>query len=401
MRQVADGLAFPNGMAVTPDDSTLIVAESFAGRLSAFDIAADGGLSNRRVWAELGEGGDGICLDAEGAVWTPAMQTCLRVREGGEVLERIELDRFCFACMLGGEDRQDAVHAGGRLERDREHRQGPADGQGADGPGAGARRRPSVSPAARVRWRAVSAREISLWSDAIGASGTVVVHGHWGRPVLAFPAERGGPWEFQDRGMVEAVAGLLEAGRCKLYCVDSFDSASWSNKSIPLEARAQEHGRYEAWIVDRVVPWIHEDCGGAQDIATVGVSLGAYHAVNFALKRADLFPIAIGLSGNYDPASWDGWGERGHGGVLQQPDGLPGPHARRSPRVAARAGEPPARVRAGEWEDTTGSLDSAKRLAGLLTEKGLRHELDLWGHDVPHDWPSWRAQLAHHLPRFC
>ena len=106
VRQVADGLAFPNGMAVTPDGSTLIVAESFAGRLSAFDIAADGALSNRRVWAELGEGGDGICLDAEGAVWTPAMQACLRVREGGEVLERIELDRFCFACMLGGEDRR-------------------------------------------------------------------------------------------------------------------------------------------------------------------------------------------------------------------------------------------------------------------------------------------------------
>jgi sugar lactone lactonase YvrE len=106
IRQVADGLAFPNGMVVTPDNSTLIIAESFAGRLSAFDIDADGSLSNRRVWAELGEGGDGICIDAEGAVWCPAMKSCLRVREGGEVLERIELDRFCFACMLGGEDRR-------------------------------------------------------------------------------------------------------------------------------------------------------------------------------------------------------------------------------------------------------------------------------------------------------
>jgi sugar lactone lactonase YvrE len=103
-RRVADGLAFPNGMVLTPDGSTLIVAESFAGRLTAFDVDADGGLSDRRVWDELGQGGDGICLDAEGAVWTPAMQACLRVREGGEVLERIELDRFCFACMLGGDD---------------------------------------------------------------------------------------------------------------------------------------------------------------------------------------------------------------------------------------------------------------------------------------------------------
>jgi sugar lactone lactonase YvrE len=93
-------------MAITPDGSTLIVAESFAGRLGAFDIADDGGLSNQRVWAELGEGGDGICMDSEGAVWTPAMKACVRVAEGGQVLDRVELDRFCFACALGGEDGQ-------------------------------------------------------------------------------------------------------------------------------------------------------------------------------------------------------------------------------------------------------------------------------------------------------
>jgi sugar lactone lactonase YvrE len=105
-RQVADGIAFPNGMVVTPDNSTLIVSESFAGRLTAFDIAADGSLSNRRVWAE-GIGPDGICIDAEGAVWTQSgANACLRVREGGEVLQRIELDRSPFACMLGGPDRR-------------------------------------------------------------------------------------------------------------------------------------------------------------------------------------------------------------------------------------------------------------------------------------------------------
>jgi sugar lactone lactonase YvrE len=106
-REVADGLAFPNGMVVTPDDATLIVAESFARRLTAFDIGADGSLSNRRLWADVT--GDGICLDAEGAVWTSGVgetggDACLRVREGGEILDRIELDRSCYACMLGGED---------------------------------------------------------------------------------------------------------------------------------------------------------------------------------------------------------------------------------------------------------------------------------------------------------
>src|SRR5207248_4519369 len=107
--QVADGLAFPNGMLVTSDNATLIVAESYAKRLSAFDIAADGSLANRRVWADLGDGvPDGICLDAEGAVWYADVpnRRCSRVREGGEVLDTIELDRGCFACALGGPDRR-------------------------------------------------------------------------------------------------------------------------------------------------------------------------------------------------------------------------------------------------------------------------------------------------------
>jgi sugar lactone lactonase YvrE len=110
VRRVADGIAFPNGMAVTPDNSTLIIAESFAARLTAFDIAADGSLSNRRAWAD-GVGPDGICVDAGGAVWTGVGQAgpqefVGRVLDGGEVRERVRLDLPCFACMLGGEDRQ-------------------------------------------------------------------------------------------------------------------------------------------------------------------------------------------------------------------------------------------------------------------------------------------------------
>jgi sugar lactone lactonase YvrE/uncharacterized membrane protein YkvA (DUF1232 family) len=108
-RQVADGVAFPNGMAVTPDNQTLILAESYANKLTAFDIAADGGLSNRRVWADLGDGvPDGICLDADGAVWYGDVpnRRCVRVREGGAVPQTLDLDRGCFACTLGGVDRR-------------------------------------------------------------------------------------------------------------------------------------------------------------------------------------------------------------------------------------------------------------------------------------------------------
>ncbi|WP_406327147.1 SMP-30/gluconolactonase/LRE family protein [Streptomyces sp. NBC_00203] len=107
VRQVADDIAFPNGMAVTPDNSTLIVADSYRHSLVAFGIGADGGLSDRRVWADLGEGTpDGICVDARNAVWYADVpgRCCVRVAEGGKVLDRIDLDRGGFACALGGPD---------------------------------------------------------------------------------------------------------------------------------------------------------------------------------------------------------------------------------------------------------------------------------------------------------
>jgi esterase/lipase superfamily enzyme len=252
----------------------------------------------------------------------------------------------------------------------------------------------------------VNAERAELWSEAIGAAGTVLRYGHYGRPVLVFPSEQGKAGDFEANGMLGAVADLVDAGRLKVYCADSYDSQSWSDDTVPVEERARRHGRYESWIFDSVVPWIHADCGGSAEIgeggiATLGCSLGAYHAANFALKRADLFPLALCLSGNYDPASWRGWGERGTAAYFSNPldyvAHLHGDHLdwlRGRVSLLLVCGQ-------GAWEDSTGSLPSTRQFAALLASKGIRHELDLWGHDVPHDWPSWRAQLAHHMPRFC
>jgi esterase/lipase superfamily enzyme len=245
-------------------------------------------------------------------------------------------------------------------------------------------------------------REVTeLWAESIGATGTVIRYGHYGRAVLVFPAEQGQALDFESNGMVSAVADLIEAGRLKLYCVDSYDEQSWSAAGIPLEERALRHGRYESWITEQVVPWIHQDCGGAAEVATLGCSLGAFHAANFALKRADLFPLAMCFSGNYDPAAWNGWGERGTAAYFNNPmdyvGHLNGDHLewlRGRVSLLLVCGQ-------GQWEDTTGALPSTRQFAARLASKGVKHELDLWGHDVPHDWPSWRAQLAHHMPRYC
>jgi len=241
--------------------------------------------------------------------------------------------------------------------------------------------------------------DVTLYSPAIGADGGVIAYGHHGRPLLVFPSERGARYDYESNGMVGAISHLIEEGRVKVYCADSFDAGSWNVEGASLEQRAQLHGRYEDWILNQVVPFIFDDCGGPQEIILTGCSFGAFHAANFCLKRADLFPLAICQSGVYDVSITAG-GERGDAVYFNNPmdymTNMDGSHLewlRQRVTLVLVCGQ-------GMWEDTTGALPSTKAFGEVLASKGIRHEVDLWGHDVPHDWPSWRAQIAHHLPRF-
>jgi esterase/lipase superfamily enzyme len=245
---------------------------------------------------------------------------------------------------------------------------------------------------------------VELWSPELGWSPRVIAHGSYGRPVLLFPSSEGRAEDAETFGLVDAVRPLLEAGRVKLYCVDSWDGGTWYRKDLSLEQRARRHEAYERWVVEGVVPFVDADCGGRQDMAVAGCSFGAYHAANIALRRADLFPLALCFSGVYDLSVLGGEGpdsgERGTSFHLNNPlwalgaaDGEHLDWLRSRLSLLLVCGQ-------GMWEDTTGALESTKAFGALCARKGLRVETDLWGHDVPHDWPSWRAQLAHHLPRF-
>jgi esterase/lipase superfamily enzyme len=216
----------------------------------------------------------------------------------------------------------------------------------------------------------------------------VLVFGHWGRPVLVFPSAERTRYEWEEHGMVDAVHDLVDAGRAKLYCVDSWDSGTWWDDWLPREERARRHGAYEQWLLEHVVPRIE----GGGEIVTAGVSMGAFHAANLTLRRPDLFPLALCFSGVYDVSDL-GWGERGDAFYFNNPQDY----------VGGGAGSPASLllvVGRGMWEDTTGAFEQTIRFAELLAAKGIRHELDVWGDDAPHDWPAWRAQLAKHLPRF-
>jgi esterase/lipase superfamily enzyme len=217
-------------------------------------------------------------------------------------------------------------------------------------------------------------------TGATGWTGQVVAHGHYGRPVLVFPSEGGSAWDFENNGLLDAVRWMVDAGRVKIYCVDSADGQTWS---------------------DQVLPWIDDDCAGdASDLVAIGCSLGAFHAANLALRHAHLFPRALCLSGSYDPGEWNAWGDRGTAAYFHNPidyvTNLHGDHLdwlRSRVHLVLVVGQ-------GSWEvDPTRALPSTRRFAEVLASKGIPHELDVWGHEFPHDWPSWRAQIAHHLPR--
>lgn len=228
-----------------------------------------------------------------------------------------------------------------------------------------------------------------------GGAAEVVVHGHWGRPVLWFPTEKGSPHDFANNGLLDAVRGAVDAGAIKIICVGSYDHESWSASWKPMSDRAKAHAAYEDWIIWQVVPFIRDSSGGRDDIAVAGPSLGAFHALLFALRHPHVFPRSVSFSGNYDPSTWHGWGDEDYfTNPFRFVPGLGGDHLdylRRRLFLTLVVGS-------GQWEDSTGAKPSTYAMAHVLQDKGIPHEMFDWGWEWPHDWPSWRAQVAVYLP---
>ncbi len=194
--------------------------------------------------------------------------------------------------------------------------------------------------------------------------GTVIAYGHYGRPFLVFPSEQGRAWDFESNGMIDAVPPLIEDGRAEAVLrrlarrgvVVQQVGAAGASRAPARRLRVvdpRQRGAVDPRRLRR-----------RTEIATVGCSLGAFHAVLFALRRADLFPLAIGMSGNYDPSTWHGWGERGDAAYFTNPfdfvPNLNGDHLdwlRSRLSVLLVVGQ-------GQWEDTTGSLGSTQAFRG-------------------------------------
>lgn len=240
--------------------------------------------------------------------------------------------------------------------------------------------------------------EYHKWfSERLGREMELKVYGHYGKPILVFPSSGGRYHEYEDFHMISSASPFINEGKCKFICVDSIDKETWLNKGASDEHIAGLHDAFHAYIMKEVVPFIYEHCQGETGIATTGCSMGAYHAANFYFREPAVFDATIALSGVYDVKH-----------VLNRNYGLeqiyfnspvaylehmndPGYIERyKSGKIVLCVGQ-------GRWEDQMRE-DTAK-IRSILESKGINAIIDFWGHDVDHDWPWWRKQIVHFLPK--
>jgi esterase/lipase superfamily enzyme len=233
------------------------------------------------------------------------------------------------------------------------------------------------------------------FSDSLGQEMSLKVYGYYGKPTIVFPAQAGRFYDFENFGMVGAISQFIETGKVKLFCVDSVDAQSWSNWSAHPADRARRHQDYDRYIIQEVVPFIRNHCGGFQDkLMVTGASMGAYHAANFFFRHPDVFDTTIALSGLYSlnmfigeymdenvydnsPLSYlpnleDSW-------YLEQYS---------KSNIIICCGQ-------GAWEDEM--IADTRALKLILESKNIPNWVDFWGFDVNHDWPWWQKMLPYFL----
>lgn len=233
------------------------------------------------------------------------------------------------------------------------------------------------------------------WSPNLCQDMELKVYGYYGKPVLVFPTQSGRFYDFEDYGMVEAVASFIEAGQIKLFTVDAIDNQSWAHWETHPFNRARRHEDYDRYITEEVVPFMRQHCGGTdQKFMTVGCSMGGYHAANFFFRHPDLFDHMISLSGLFQLGLFIGDYMDDtvyYNSPLHYLPNLEDPsilEQLRQSKIIVGVGQ-------GAWEDMM--LEDARRLEEILQAKEIPAWIDRWGNDVNHDWPWWRKMLPHFL----
>jgi esterase/lipase superfamily enzyme len=234
-------------------------------------------------------------------------------------------------------------------------------------------------------------REYHKWySSRLGRDMELLVFGHDGLPVVVFPTSQGRFFEFEDRGMVGAIADEIDAGCVQLFCVDSVDSESWYNRNVGPRWRIARHVQYEEYVLNEVLPLVRQKNQNPL-LASVGCSFGGFHAANIALRHPDIFTGFLSMGGAFDLSSFLG-GYHDEDVYFNQP-------TQYVPNISD--GWYLDRYRRNSYVLATGVHDQCwnanERLAGMMRSRGIPVRLDVWGDNTGHDWPWWHQMVRTYL----
>jgi esterase/lipase superfamily enzyme len=230
----------------------------------------------------------------------------------------------------------------------------------------------------------------SWWSPALGRQMELLVFGHGGTPLLVFPTSMGRFYDYENRNMIGVIGDRYESGELQAFCVDSVDSESWYDKSVPPRARVERHMAYERYLLEEVLPFIRKR-NESPSVTVTGCSFGGYHSADFAFRNPQLCDGLISFGGAFDIHQF-------LRGYYDQdcyfhcpPDFLPNINDEnllneiRRVRIILAAGE------------TDMCLPENQRLSQILHQKNIPHQLDVWGGGAGHDWPWWEKMAVKFL----
>jgi esterase/lipase superfamily enzyme len=240
-------------------------------------------------------------------------------------------------------------------------------------------------------------RKIDGWhSPSLGQHMPVVSYGHWGPPLLLFPTAAADFLENERFGLIGAIEPAIRDGRVRVFSINSINNQAWMDRGLPVPEQARRQSLYSRYVETEVVPYVRQVCQtGDLRIATAGASFGAFHAANALFRRPDLFAALIAMSGFYDLApdylrgySDDNCYFNNPAWYLPNLEGNDLHLLRTACKIHILTGQ-------GAYE----APHASRQLSEILTAKGIPHFLDVWGHDVDHDWPWWLKMLPYSIDR--
>ncbi|MFN5477226.1 MAG: esterase family protein [Sphingobacteriales bacterium] len=236
-------------------------------------------------------------------------------------------------------------------------------------------------------------RQITSWySPALGRDMPIVTYGNYGFALLMVPTAAADYLEYERFKLIDELAPFIDSGKCKVFSVNSINTESWLNKQMEGSHKAIRQNQFNEYIYNEVVPFIKNATSWDTPIFITGASFGALHSMNLFLKRPDLINGAIAMSGVYDLTEYtDGYYDEQvyYNSPIHYIPNLTDHYVLEQ----IRRGKLIIATGQGSYEDP----EANRRFSGVLHSKSLPHELDLWGHDVTHDWPTWRKMLPHFL----